>query len=181
MTFRSGFALTAAAPLLLAACTSAPQATKSSTAPSPSTAVQAKAVPWPAGGCDPRVRKVLPTWARAGFSDKGAARMPHVMSSRGDIVAALFAYPTRAWPSDRPDDGSKILWISRVPQQPMSPLKIDAYLDGSQRPVHREVDGGPGPSLMKLPQPGCWRLRLSWSGHSDTIDLEVAPPAAGRA
>jgi hypothetical protein len=182
MTFRRGIAVAAVAAVaaLLAACGSAPRSTRDSTAPSPSAATSEQAVAWPAGDCTPRVAKgLLPTWARTGFTSTEAAKIPHVMGSRGDIVAVLFAYPTRAWP--REGDGSKILWVSRVPQQPMNPLKIDAYLDGSRQPVHREVAGGPGPSLMKLPEPGCWRLRLSWSGHSDTIELKVAPPEPGRA
>ncbi|GAA2093532.1 hypothetical protein [Actinomadura alba] len=179
MAFRRAIAMAAAA-AFLAACTSTQRPAGEATAQSRTAAPAAQAAPWAAGACAPRVAKgSLPTWARSGFSDAGAARIPHVVSARGDMIAALFAYPTRAWPGD--GDGSKILWISRLRQQPSSPLKIDAYRDGSQQPVHREMTGGAGPSLIKLPEPGCWRLKLSWSGHSDTIDLRVAEPMAGRA
>jgi hypothetical protein len=33
------------------------------------------------------------------------------------------------------------------------------------------VPGGPGPSIIDLPAPGCWTLRLSWSGHTDELRL----------
>jgi hypothetical protein len=38
-------------------------------------------------------------------------------------------------------------------------------------PVHRRVEGGPGPSGVDLPRAGCWRLRLRWSGHTDRLDV----------
>jgi hypothetical protein len=33
------------------------------------------------------------------------------------------------------------------------------------------VGGGPGPSIIDLPQAGCWHLALKWSGHTDTMRL----------
>ena len=39
------------------------------------------------------------------------------------------------------------------------------------RPVTRVVVGGPGPSGINLPAPGCWRLSLRWSGRADELDL----------
>jgi hypothetical protein len=33
------------------------------------------------------------------------------------------------------------------------------------------VPGGPGPSIIDLPAPGCWTLHLSWSGHTDKLKL----------
>jgi hypothetical protein len=38
-------------------------------------------------------------------------------------------------------------------------------------PVTRKVSGGPGPSIVNLPSPGCWRLTLRWSGRADSLDL----------
>jgi hypothetical protein len=38
--------------------------------------------------------------------------------------------------------------------------------------VVRVVVGGPGPSGINLPSPGCWRLTLQWSGRTDHLDLE---------
>ncbi|TQS21586.1 hypothetical protein [Microbispora sp. KK1-11] len=113
-------------------------------------------------------REALPTWARAGFSDDGSG-VPHVFSEHGDIIAVLFEYPPKA--SADPDDANKILWVSRLPQQPMQPLTIEARLDGTTTSVSREISGGAGPSSVNLPRAGCWRLTLNWSGHSDAMTL----------
>ncbi|MBQ1067635.1 hypothetical protein KBX39_12605, partial [Micromonospora sp. D75] len=58
---------------------------------------------------------------------------------------------------------------------PRTPLVITATRDGTGAPVVREVDGGPGPSIVDLPAAGCWRLRLDWSGCTDTMDLVYRP------
>lgn len=128
-------------------------------------------------GCGSRVETgSLPDWADAGFS--GDARVPHVFGAKGDIVAVLFAHPLR----QVRDDGSnnKILWVARAATtspDPVAPatLVITARLDGTDTQVIREVPGGPGPSIIDLPRAGCWRLDLSWSGHTDTMDLVYAP------
>jgi hypothetical protein len=117
----------------------------------------------------------LPEWARAGFRGDGSG-IPHVMSRRGDIVGVLFGRQLHAPPAR--DRNNKILWVSRVPLQPGDPLRITAVRDGTSEPVQREVAGGPGPSTVDLPAAGCWRLSLSWSGHTDTMDLEYTPPPA---
>lgn len=116
-------------------------------------------------------REALPIWARAGFSDDGSG-VPHVFSERGDMIAVLFEYPPKA--STDPDDANKILWVSRLPQQPMQPLTIEARLDGTTTKVSREITGGAGPSSVNLPTAGCWRLTLNWSGHSDAMTLTFA-------
>ncbi|MGI5520648.1 hypothetical protein ACQEUX_06800 [Micromonospora sp. CA-259024] len=130
-----------------------------------------------ATGCDSRVETdSLPDWADAGFS--GDARVPHVFGAKGDIVAVLFAHPLR---QDRKDgSNNKILWVARAATtspDPASPatLVITATLDGTDTRVTREVAGGPGPSIIDMPQAGCWRLDLRWSGHTDTMDLVYAP------
>jgi hypothetical protein len=46
-------------------------------------------------------------------------------------------------------------------------------------PVRRIVPGGPGPSLVDLPSPGCWRLTLTWSGRRDSLDLRYLPAPSG--
>jgi hypothetical protein len=119
------------------------------------------------GGCAAPLSRPLPTWARAGFS--GDASAIHVMGERGDIVAVLFGHPLRQPPA--PGRNNKILWVSRVAQEPGEPLAIEAHLDGTGPAVRREVLGGPGPSIIDLPSPGCWRLDLAWSGHRDAVWL----------
>jgi len=115
---------------------------------------------------------VLPVWARAGFSGP-RPRLPHVLGRSGRIAALLFGYPLRS--PTAPDRNNKILWVSRtLPGRPAA-LWIKAQrMEGRTavgRPVVRIVRGGPGPSLVDVPGPGCWRLTLSWSGRRDTLDL----------
>ncbi|MEV0819789.1 hypothetical protein [Nonomuraea rubra] len=133
--------------------------------------------PAPSRAAAPCASKVvqgeLPEWARAGFSPD--AEPHHVFSSRGDMVAVLFGYPLASPP--RPDRGNKILWVSRLPLVPSDPLRIEARLEGAGTPVRTKVSGGPGPSGIDLPRAGCWRLDLSWSSHTDSIDLEYVAPA----
>ena len=100
--------------------------------------------------------------------------MPHVLGRSGNIVALVFGYPLLSPPAPRRNN--KILWVSRVPVRPLSDLRIGAQrMVGRQRRgrvVSRVVKGGPGPSIVDLPAPGCWRLVLRWSGRSDSLDLQ---------
>jgi hypothetical protein len=159
--------------VLLAGCAT----TGGSAAPvgAPATAALASASASAATGCGSRVDMgSLPDWADAGFS--GDARVPHVLGGKGDIVAVLFGYPLR---QDRSDgSNNKILWVSRPattsPDTTSDTLVIIATLNGTDTRVTREVTGGPGPSIIDMPQPGCWHLELRWSGRIDTMDLVYA-------
>ncbi|BCB74003.1 hypothetical protein GCM10022251_11900 [Phytohabitans flavus] len=155
----------AAALLLLAACESGKAAAPAEPA-APATAAPAAAAQ-PGCGADVPSR-VLPEWARTGFSDPEPS-IPHVLGDQGDIVAIIFGYPLHA--PTLPDRSNKILWVSRVPQQPASPLVIEARPDGKGDPVTREISGGAGPSTVDLPTAGCWHLQLKWSDHTDTMRL----------
>jgi hypothetical protein len=118
---------------------------------------------------------VLPTWARTGFSDP-RPRLPHVIGRADGIAALVFGYPLRS-PATK-DRGNKILWVSHRAVKLLSDLRIHAQrMDGRRRvgrAVTRVVVGGPGPSGINLPAPGCWRLTLRWSGHTDELDLQYA-------
>jgi hypothetical protein len=131
------------------------------------------AEPSTSGVCRPSVIVgVLPVWARDGFSDP-KPRMPYVLGRAGKIAAILWADPLRSPPPK--DHSNKILWVSHAPAVPGSDLRISAQrMTGSKRvgaPVARRVMGSPGPSIVDLPSPGCWRLTLRWSGRVDTLDL----------
>jgi hypothetical protein len=119
------------------------------------------------------LRGVLPVWARGGFSD-AKPRMPHVLGAAGSIVAILWADPLES-PAPK-DHNNKILWVSRAAANLASDLRIRAQrMSGSRAvgsPVTRRVMGGPGPSIINLPSPGCWRFTLRWSGRVDTLDLQ---------
>jgi hypothetical protein len=153
--------------VLLAGCTTA----------GPSAAPPSPAAVAPTG-CAARVEEGrLPDWADAGFS--GDTRSPHVFGAKGDIVAVLFGHPLTV---DRPEGpNNKILWVARPAATPSpdsrapTTLVITASLGGTTTRVTRTVSGGPGPSIIDLPQAGCWHLDLRWSGRTDTMDLVYLP------
>ena len=165
----------AAAALLIAACTGNSQPP---TGPQPPAARASAAQAGTAhagvitsNGCagQPPVSP-LPFWARSGFHPADRA-MPHVMGEAGNIVAILWA-PRHALHSPPLHDRSnKILWVSRIPLVEPNPLVIKATLADSTRTAAMSVPGGPGPSIIDLPAPGCWTLHLSWSGHTDELKL----------
>ncbi len=177
------FAPLALAALLVAACTGNGQpparsqpwtagagATRASAAP----ASTAHAGVVTSNGCasQPPVSP-LPLWARAGSSPADLA-MPHVMGEAGNIVAILWATRGALHAPPLPDGSNKILWVSRVPLVAPDPLVIRATLAGSTRTATVSVPGGPGPSVIDLPAPGCWTFHLSWSGHTDELELRYA-------
>jgi hypothetical protein len=131
--------------------------------------------------CSSSVRKaVLPVWARGGFSERKPV-MPWTLGRSGNIAAILWADRDPLVSPPLADRNNKILWVARLPWG-YSNLWIHAQrMVGTRsvgRPVTRVLQGGPGPSIVDLPAPGCWRLALRWSGRSDSIDLRYA---AGRA
>jgi len=126
----------------------------------------------PGSSCvDPVPSRVLPGWARTGFSEP-RPRVPYVMGDSGAIAAILFAQPLTTPPS--PDHSNKILWVSRVDDG--SSLRVTATLLDGSATATRVVDGGPGPSIIDLPKPGCWHLTLKWGDNSDTLNLAYRAP-----
>ena len=117
---------------------------------------------------------VLPVWARSGFSDP-APRLPHVLGRSGAIAALVFGYPLLSPASTTRNN--KILWVAHRPPG-YGVFTIHAQrmrgMAGIGRPVTRTVAGGPGPSIINFPAPGCWRLSLTWKGGRDTLDLRYS-------
>jgi hypothetical protein len=98
--------------------------------------------------------------------------MPHVLGQAGNIVAILWAPRDALHAPPLQDRNNKILWVSRIPLAvPSGPLVITATLAGGARTATVSVPGGPGPSIIDLPAPGCWTFHLSWSGHTDELQL----------
>lgn len=130
-------------------------------------------------GCVARVpSQVLPDWARSGFSEP-RPRSAYVSGQRGYIIAILFGQPLTAPPAA--DHNNKILWVpspdvqsDTAPATDSPDLLITARLGDGSATVTRTVTGGPGPSTIDLPEPGCWHLTLQWSGHTDDLDLEYS-------
>jgi hypothetical protein len=113
------------------------------------------------------VTGVLPQWARGGFSDPQPV-MPYVRSASGTIVAIIWE-PLTGPPRD--DSGDKVLWVW---QRPASDVHAVARLEGTGPAVSFVDPGVTGPSSVRLPSPGCWRVTITWPGGSDTIDLAAA-------
>lgn len=128
--------------------------------------------------CSPISAKPLPTWATAGFSDPTAPQQ-YVTSQSGSVIAILFG-PLYGPP--RAGDGNKILWVAapsaggaQLPPAGVDPdLHITGHLEGSDKTVTTVVQGGPGPSGVDVPAPGCWEFDLTWSGYHDSIALNYA-------
>ncbi|MFI7516363.1 hypothetical protein ACIBVK_23015 [Micromonospora echinofusca] len=157
--------------LLMAGCTTAGRPATPAAFPNRAAPTGAPSAAPP--GCGSRVETgPLPDWADAGFS--GDTRMPHVLGASGEIVAILFGHPLRTVRSN--GTNNKVLWVAHPTTAPPAvatadPLRITATLDGTETRVTREVAGGPGPSIVDMPQAGCWRLELRWSGRTDVMDL----------
>lgn len=111
---------------------------------------------------------VLPDWARGGFTEPEPVQ-PYVLGQRGEIVAIL--WPDLAAPP-REGQNNKILWGAR--DRGPEPLTITARLGSAT--VTTTVQGGPGPSTIDVPGPGCWTFDLRWGTHQDTL---VLPYRAG--
>jgi hypothetical protein len=120
--------------------------------------------------------RVVPVWAREGFSEK-RPRMSQAFGRAGRIDAIVWGNPLYA-PS-LVNRSNKILWVSRLPVGYTATLRITAQrMQGTHRigaPVTRSVAGGPGPSIINMPAAGCWRFSLAWSGHHDSLDLTYLP------
>lgn len=117
--------------------------------------------------------KVLPPWARVGFSEEEPS-VPHVVSDKGDMAAIVWASrgPLASPPSA--DRSNKILWVARVGAAD-GPLRITAVRAGTGQTVRRTVEPAPGPSIIDLPAPGCWSFDLTWGRHHDHLQLGYVP------
>lgn len=116
--------------------------------------------------------KVLPRWARAGFSGPNPT-VPYVLSESRDKAAIVWVshHPLAAPPVT--GEQNKILWVARVGAT-AGPLQIQASLQGTGQTVTRIVDPAPGPSVVDLPSPGCWSFDLTWGSHHDRLQLGYA-------
>jgi hypothetical protein len=126
-----------------------------------------------ASACAARVEtSVLPDWARQGFSEPEPS-VAHEIGRSGEIAAIVFGDQLVSPPI--PDRMNKILWVPRhatsAPKLDISAQRMDGSVPVGD-PVERSVAGGPGPSIIDLPEAGCWRLTLSWADRTDSLDLE---------
>jgi hypothetical protein len=129
------------------------------------------------GGCGAThtYRGHAPGWLEEAGAHNNPNGLPYALAVPETAAGFIFGYPLRAGHPSNP--ANKILWVVRSPRDG-SPLEITGQLSGASGPsVHVSVpaNSSPGeiyPSIVDVPQPGCWRLDLSWSGHQTTVYLE---------
>ena len=159
--------------------TSTPQPAATST-PSAAISPSAKATGSPspvAGGCGQ-------TQVQSGpgpEADQGLAENPWAYATpAGPGIVAYFWHPPPALiAAHGPIERAKVLWISHGEQA--AHLTIAAHPLTAPSPVVHlafppSASGG-YPSLIDLPNPGCWRLEVTLGTTHATMDLAVAPAA----
>lgn len=121
---------------------------------------------------DAVVEGPLPEWARTGFTPPDQS-VPHVVGDRGDIVGVLFGAPLQAPPGV--ERGNKILWVGRLLDDGPQDLLVQGTSDTGAS-MEDTVPGGPGPSIIDVPSPGCWTFSLTWGSHGDVVHVPYGPP-----
>ena len=87
------------------------------------------------------------------------------------ITGNIFGLPLTSPPS--PDHNNKILWEART--DGAGALFITATLKGNGLTVRRRVENGPGPSIINMPEPGCWTFDLTWAAGHDVMAVRYDP------
>jgi hypothetical protein len=174
----------AAAGLLVAACSSLPPPSPTSSptsAASPSTlrSPQAAASPSPVGGGCGSTQVFAGPGPDAAI---GLADNPWALAAPADAgIVAYFWHPPPdvVFASSPSDDGTKVLWVSHEEQS--GNLVIKAHPLGATSPVvtfdvpPASSPAGNYPSGIELPRAGCWHLDLTIGSAQGAIDLLVAP------
>jgi hypothetical protein len=117
------------------------------------------------GGAPPWVHKLAGTSTYIDI-------VPYVLAAPPTVAGFLYGYPLRAGhPTDR---NNKILWLVNLGPR-TGALNITAHLIGATAtPVSTGaafIPSGDAPSIVDLPEPGCWEFDLSWSGHQAAVDI----------
>jgi hypothetical protein len=116
-----------------------------------------------------------PAWLDEAGAHNNPHGLPYVLAPQQTAAGFIFGYPLRAGHPVNPTN--KVLWVVRSPRNGSS-LDITGQLSGSSGPgvhVTQPADSGPGeiyPSIVDVPQAGCWRFDLRWSGHQAAVYLE---------
>jgi hypothetical protein len=157
-------------PLASSSSAASPTADAPSGSPPPDTAI----IP---GGCGEShlYKGGEPAWLDSAGAHNNPTGLPYAVASNQTAAGFIFGYPLRAGHPSNP--ANKILWVVGFPREG-SPLDITAQLPIlGPAPVHQSepADSEPGeiyPSIVDVPQAGCWRFELSWGAHHDVVYLQ---------
>lgn len=161
---------------LLSGCAVNPSLSSRSPALSPTPASVVDRPEIMPGGCGSTdlLRGAVPTW----LDEAGAHNVPpvpYVIANGQTAAGFLFSLPLRAGHPTNPSN--KILWVVRLPRSG-SQLDLTAHPLSQLEPTVYETaptGASPGqiyPSIVDVPQTGCWRFELAWAGHRDTVELQ---------
>jgi len=127
------------------------------------------------GGCGRTQAQVgaVPAWLDVAAVH--VPQLPYVIAVPDSAAGFLFARPLRAGHPENP--ANKILWVVRTPRQGSS-LQVDGRPLGTAGIiVHQSqpANSFPGdiyPSIVDVPDPGCWRFALQWATGRAEVDLD---------
>jgi hypothetical protein len=122
-------------------------------------------------------RGTVPAWTDPAWAESSGppTRLHHAISARGRAAAFVFGYPLRAGVPTSP--ANKVLWVIRLAHRAPE-LTIRATPLHRARPsivvrrVHRPPAGVISiPTYVNVPSPGCWRMKITSAGYSDSLTL----------
>ena len=119
----------------------------------------------------------VPGWLDEAGAHNNPDGLPYALASPVHAGGFLFGYPLTA--SRRQGPANKILWVVGMPRNG-SALEITGHLINVRTPavhVTQPADSSPGeiyPSIVDVPNAGCWHFDLMWDGHKTSIDLKYA-------
>lgn len=122
--------------------------------------------------CQPVSSGALPAWTSGAHPP---ADVPFVISQEQNVVGILFGYPLRS-STIASTRKNKVLWIVKEPRFG-SPLTISGEnVNGAGAvEIEQPADSDPGeiyPTIVDVPNPGCWEFHLSWNGNRGTVKLQ---------
>jgi hypothetical protein len=128
------------------------------------------------GGCGSTsvAKGHVPSWLDEAGAHNNPDFLPYVVAVPADAAGFIFGYPLRAGHPENPSN--KILWVVRLPRGG-SGLEITGHPADATKPtidVAVPANSGPGeiyPSIVDVPQPGCWHFDLAWAGHHAAVEL----------
>jgi len=128
------------------------------------------------GGCGATavVQGHVPAWLDEAGAHNNPDAAPYVLAVPQQAAGFIFGYPLRSGHPENPSN--KILWVVGLSRNG-SWLGISGHPLGAATPTvtqRQPADSSPGeiyPSIVDVPQPGCWHFDLAWAGHKASVEL----------